>query len=146
MIEIFLELLQGGAYDEWNEQWPAVIILLLVLDFGVRVIGRARFRAALTKVAKLWIGHKEERALRRGDSSDSSDSSKVRINPHPHLGVLLEELIEEFNVYRKETDGNFRDMRKELDKGLRSCRLDVREDLDREIESLRRRISKSEND
>ena len=138
MIEMFLEMLRGGAFDEWNEQVPAIAIIFLIIAQGWRLLGRLKFRFDLTKIAKVWVKSQEERARERGDSVNSSS---VRTNPHPRLNVLLEELVIEFHAFRKETDGNLRDIRNEIDERVRENRREIREELDEEVRLLRAKIS-----
>jgi len=138
MIEYVVSLLQGGAFDEWNEQIPAVAVVLLIIDLFRRILGRAKFRFDLTKIAQTWIRHKEERAKLNGDSSSTSG---VKTNPHPRLNVLLAELVEEFHEFRKETDEGFRDLRNDFADGQRKLKREIRQELDQEVKLLRAKIS-----
>jgi hypothetical protein len=137
MTELAAFLFESGAFDEWNEWIAPVFVLLFLVDLARRILGRLKFRLQLTKVAEKWIEQKEEHELRKGNTY----SGKVKSNPHPQLHMLLEELVEDFNSFRKETEESFRSVRKELDEGIRVHRRVARAELDEEVKLLRQKIN-----
>ncbi len=137
LIETFFKLLKGGAFDEWNERLILFLLFVLLVDSARRILGRAKFKFELTNIAKSWIKHNDDRAVRNGDSTSSL---KVKINPHPKLNVLLEELGDQLHTFRQECDDNFRSVRREFEDGLRENRRDVRKELDAEVKDLRQQI------
>lgn len=127
MIEIFFKLITHEALDEWNERTVAVFVLILVLDFARRLIGRTQFKFELSSVAKKWIQHKAER----------NGGTAVIANPHPKLSVLLEEVVDELRDHRKENDEQFRSLTQENDEQFRKLKKELEEDLRENQKSLR---------